>query len=196
MAEGKKKILEVRGPGAVVDPAVTDPQQKLTSIVYRKGAWVLHMLRHRIGDEAFFDGLREFYQTHAGGNATTADLRRVLEGHTSQPLEAFFDQWLRRSEVPELHVTWGWDAATAQAVVEVEQVQGGGPYEAPLQLAFHVGDEIEKRTIALRRTRDEARFPLPAPPTAMEVDPETWLLHVATVTRRAPRSARSGSTAR
>jgi aminopeptidase N len=191
MAEGKKKILELRDPGAVVDPAITDPQQKLTSIVYRKGAWVLHMLRHRIGDEAFFAGLREFYQSHAGGNATTADLRRVLEGHTSEPLEAFFDQWLRRSEVPELRVAWGWDTATRQAVVEVEQIQGGEPYEIPLEIAFHVGGEIERRTITLRRTRDEARVSLPARPTAIDVDPETWLLHVATVTRRAPRSARS-----
>jgi aminopeptidase N len=191
MAEGKKKILELRDPGAVVDPAITDPQQKLTSIVYRKGAWVLHMLRHRIGDEAFFAGLREFYQSHAGGNATTADLRRVLEGHTSEPLEAFFDQWLRRSEVPELRVAWGWDTATRQAVVEVEQIQGGEPYEIPLEIAFHVGGEIERRTITLRRTRDEARVSLPARPTAIDVDPETWLLHVATVTRRPPRSARS-----
>ena len=134
-----------------------------------------------------------FYQSHAGGNATTGDLRRVLEGHTSEPLEAFFDQWLRRSEVPELRVAWGWDTATRQAVVEVDQIQGGEPYEIPLQIAFHVGGEIERRTITLRRTRDEARVSLPARPTAIDIDPETWLLHVATVTRRAPRSARSST---
>ena len=188
MAEGKEQILKLRGngPGAVVDPAITDPRQKLTSIVYRKGAWVLHMLRHRIGDEAFFDGLREFYRRHAGGNATTEDLRRVLEDRTGQPLEAFFHQWLRRSGVPELRVAWDWDAATRQAVVEVEQLQGGEPYEASLQIAFLVGDGIERRTIALRRTQDVARFSLPAPPTSIEVDPDTWLLHVATVT--GPRS--------
>jgi len=191
MAEGTKTILELRDPGAVVDPGITDPRRKLTSIVYRKGAWVLHMLRHRIGDEAFFAGVREFYQDHAGGNATTADLRRVFEGHTSDPLEAFFDQWLRRSEIPELRVAWGWDAASRQAVIEVQQIQGGEPYEIPLQIAFHVGDEIQKRTITLRQTRDEARVSLPAPPTAIDLDPETWLLHVATVTHRALGSARS-----
>ena len=139
---------------------------------------------------AFFAGLREFYQSHAGGNATTADLRRVLEGHASEPLEAFFDQWLRRSENPELRVAWGWDAASRQAVVEVKQIQGGEPYEIPLEIDFHVGNEIHKRTITLRQTRDEARVSLPARPTTIDVDPETWLLHAATVTHRAPGSAR------
>ena len=191
MAEGKKEILELKGRGAVVDPTITDPQQKLTGIVYRKGAWVLHMLRHRMGDEAFFEGLRAFYQGHAGGNATTADLQAFLESHTSQPLEAFFEQWLRRPEVPRLRVAWYWNPASARAVVEVEQTQGGEPYETPLELAFHVGGGIESRTIQLRRARDVARFSLPGPPTAMEVDPEAWLLHVATVTRHDLRSTRS-----
>jgi aminopeptidase N len=173
--------LDARRPGAIVDPEVTDPAEKLTPLVYQKGAWVLHMLRRRIGDERFFRGMREFYRQHAGGNATTADLQRVLEAGGGGSLEGFFRQWLRRAGMPELRVSWAWDEATGEAVVDVEQIQEGAPYDAPLDLAFPGPGGAERRTMALATAHDTARFGLPARPSELEVDPEGWLLHRATV---------------
>lgn len=176
--------LHERRPGAVVDPGVTDPQEKLTPVVYQKGAWVLHMLRHRLGDERFFRGMRAFYRRYAGGNATTAELRQLLEAETGDSLEAFFGQWLLRPGMPELRVTWHWEETTGQVVVEVEQVQDGEPYEAPLELALHGPFGVERRRMTLRAPRHVARFALPKAPSAVEVDPDGWLLHRATVTAR------------
>jgi aminopeptidase N len=171
-------------PGAIVDPDVTDPQEKLTPLVYQKGAWVLHMLRRRVGDDAFFRGMREFYQRHAGGNATTADLQRVLEAETGDSLEGFFHQWLLRTGMPELRVTWDWEETTGQVVVEVAQIQDGEPYHALLDLALLGPDGVERRTMTLGKGHDVARFALPDAPSALEVDPDGWLLHQATVTAR------------
>jgi aminopeptidase N len=184
MRRGAEALLrrQKRGPEAVVDPAVTDPRAKLTPLVYQKGAWVLHMLRRRLGDEAFFRGMRAFYQGHAGGNATTADLRRVLEAESGDRLEGFLRQWLRRVDLPALRVTWGWDEASREAVVEVDQVQAGPPYQTPLDLAFQGADGARRRTMKLATARDVARFSLPAPPTTLLVDPDGWLLHGATIT--------------
>ena len=176
--------LHERRPGAIVEPEVADPREKLTPRVYQKGAWVLHMLRRRIGDERFFSGMREFYQRHAGGNATTADLRRVLEAETGDSLEGFFRQWLLRKGMPRLRLTWDWEEAAGEVVVEVVQVQDGEPYDAPLDLAFLGPGGVERRTMTLRRARDVARFALPDAPSALEVDPDGWLLHQATVAAR------------
>jgi len=186
MSKGAERLvaLQATKPGAIVDPDVTDPREKLTPLVYQKGAWVLHMLRRRLGDDAFLRGMREFYQRHSGGNATTADLRHVLETGTGDSLEAFFCQWLRRTGMPDLRVTWAWEDATREVVVEVEQAQGGEPYHAPLDLAFRGPGPTETRTMTLGAARDVARFALPDPPRALEVDPEGWLLHRATVTAR------------
>jgi aminopeptidase N len=176
--------LHRRRPGAVVDPDVPDPREKLTPLVYQKGAWVLHMLRRRLGDDAFFRGMREFYQRHAGGNATTADLRRILEDEAGESLEGFFDQWLRRAGMPDLQVTWSWDETGQEAVVEVEQTQDGEPYQATLDLAFRGSGGVERRTMALGTGREVARFALPHRPSELEVDPDGWLLHQASVTPR------------
>src|SRR5258707_13821868 len=46
---------------------------------YEKVACAFHMLRKRIGDEAFFKGLRDYYKAHRDANATTEDLRGALE---------------------------------------------------------------------------------------------------------------------
>jgi aminopeptidase N len=180
----------------VVEPEIADPRQKLTTIVYQKGAWVLHMLRRRVGDGAFFRSMRTYYQRHAGGNVTTTDLRRHLEAETGESLETFFHQWLRRSDVPELDVTWTWDPTRQEAIVAVEQVQGGAPYRTPLDLRFAGPDGKVTRTITLETARDVVRFRLKAPLSGLEVDPDGWLLHVATVTeaRTPAERARLGHT--
>jgi aminopeptidase N len=199
MSRGRTRILEVleREPRAVIEPEVDDPREKLTTIVYQKGAWVLHMLRREVGDEAFFRSMRAYYERYAGGNATTADLRRLVEAETGQSLGVFFRQWLRRDDIPELSVTWRWDRTREEAVVEVEQVQAGGPYQTPLDLGFVGSTGTEKRTMVLGATRDVARFRLDGPPTRLEVDPEGWLLCVAQVAEDRTRAwhSRPGDTA-
>ncbi|HSD66622.1 MAG TPA: M1 family metallopeptidase, partial [Vicinamibacteria bacterium] len=163
-------------PRAVVDPTIVEPAAKLSVFTYQKGAWVLHMLRRRLGDEPFFRGLRRYYEAHAGGTATTEDLRYALEAASGRELLPFFRQWLVRPGLPELEVRWRWDGKARQAVVDVTQAQAGEAYELDLDLAFHVADVVERRTVPLRRASESLRLDLPAPPTALELDPDGWLL--------------------
>jgi aminopeptidase N len=183
MARAAQAVREAdaRKPGAVVDPAVAEPAAKLSAFTYQKGAWVLHMLRRRLGDDAFFPALREFYRLHAGGNASTDDLRRVFEAATGRSLEGFFRQWLYRPGIPDLRVAWRWDETGREAVLDVEQVQPGEPYELDLDVAFRLPDGDAKRTLSLRGARESVRVGLPAAPSALEVDPDAWLLQTATV---------------
>jgi len=181
---------DAKKPGAVVDPAVVEPAAKLSAFTYQKGAWVLHMLRRKLGDEPFFRGLRRYYGAHAGGTATTEDFRHALEAGSGQDLRPFFRQWLYREGLPELSVGWRWDEATRQAVLDVAQVHGGEPYDLDVDLAFRIGDAVERRTVMLRRARESPRVSLPGAPSALEVDPGGWLLlQAATVVPRpgAPR---------
>jgi aminopeptidase N len=73
---------------------------------YQKGAWVLHMLRKRIGDERFFRGLRDYYHAHAGANATTEDLRDALEKASGQNLHDFFTRWIYGTGHPIYQMSW------------------------------------------------------------------------------------------
>jgi aminopeptidase N len=62
--------------------------------VYQKGAYVLHLLREQLGDDAFWAGLRRYTVAHAGGSVTTEDFKRSMEESTGLDLAAFFDKWV------------------------------------------------------------------------------------------------------
>ncbi|HHE46576.1 MAG TPA: M1 family peptidase, partial [Bacteroidetes bacterium] len=66
--------------------------------VYYKGAWVLHMLRRKIGDELFFETLRTYLDNPAlrYGNVESDDFIAVCNSVTGEDLDSWFHQWLYR----------------------------------------------------------------------------------------------------
>ena len=56
------------------------------------------------------------------------------------------------------------------------QLQAGDSYELDLELAFHVGNDVERRTVAIRGAKETLRVGLPGAPSAVEIDPDGWLL--------------------
>jgi hypothetical protein len=63
----------------VIDTAQTNHMALLNTNSYDKGAFVLAMLHHELGDSAFFRGIRSYYAEHRHGTALSDDLRRELE---------------------------------------------------------------------------------------------------------------------
>ncbi len=109
-----RKLLETL---EAVPPGDPGPRHLFGPSVYQRGALTLHALRQAVGEEAFFQILREWTQRYAYGNASTADFialaKEVVEasaaksGTTLQPslpasaeLDALFDRWLYRPELP------------------------------------------------------------------------------------------------
>ena len=76
------------------DTETEDLFKLLNANNYQKGAWVLHMLRHELGDENFFRGIRNYYDAHRGSLASTEDLRAALEQASGKNLQEFFARWV------------------------------------------------------------------------------------------------------
>jgi hypothetical protein len=76
-------------------------------IVYKKGAWVIHMLRHMmkdlesLDDQAFYDMLKAYYKTHKGQSVSTGQFKAFVESYTKQDLDWFFDQWVVGTQIPD-----------------------------------------------------------------------------------------------
>ncbi|MFP5245080.1 MAG: M1 family metallopeptidase, partial [Thermoanaerobaculia bacterium] len=64
-----------RNPLAIHDRSIADLTKLLNRFTYEKGAWVLHMLRGILGDEAFFAAVRDYYAAYRDRNAATSELR-------------------------------------------------------------------------------------------------------------------------
>src|SRR5678815_6081497 len=80
---------DLQGPIFMAD--VTDNKKLFGEATFDKGAWVLHMLRHVMGDEKFFDALRTYVKEYSYRNVATEDFRAVCERvylsliHISEP---------------------------------------------------------------------------------------------------------------
>jgi aminopeptidase N len=107
----------------VIDTTEHDLFRLLNRNNYQKGALVLHMLRHEIGDSAFFAGLRDYERTYRDSTALTSDLARVMARHAGRSLDWFFDQWLLQPGYPRLRTSWTYDAAHHTARITVREVQ-------------------------------------------------------------------------
>ncbi len=75
-------------------------------IVYKKGAWVLHMLRMMMydwqnkSDVRFTKLIRDYYLNFKGKKASTEDFQHMVEKHFEKPMDGFFQQWIYGTEIP------------------------------------------------------------------------------------------------
>ena len=144
---------------------------------YEKGAWVLHMLRSRLGDEAFFKGLRDYYNAHKEANATTEDLRAALEKSSGKDLKEFFTRWVYGSGHPRYELVWAMERSSVTSVtVRLNQLQAGDAFLDPVPVEFAVGGKKLRRTIVPTGKSTEVTIQLPANPTAVTIDPDDTLL--------------------
>jgi len=86
----------------------TDVGNIFSLIVYDKGAWVLHMLRHVVGDSTFFDILRAYYSDprFAYKDAVTEDFQEVCETISGMDLSYFFQEWIYGEYRPGYRYSW------------------------------------------------------------------------------------------
>ena len=113
--------------------------------LYEKGGRVLHMLRHALGDAAFWASLAHYLTKHRHGVVESRDLARAVEDATGKNMDWLFSQWvLDGAGHPELEVAFRWDPAERIASVTVEQrhkVEAKTPlFRIPTLLRFRVGD--------------------------------------------------------
>ena len=87
-----------------LSPAPGDPGAAglFDASVYRRGALTLHSLRLAVGDDVFFEILREWVVRFGGGSASTEDFVALSEELSGQELSPFFDAWLGSGALPPL----------------------------------------------------------------------------------------------
>lgn len=75
---------------------------------YNKGAMVLHMMRKKMGDANFFEGLKTYlnHPEHAYGYAKTEDFKAIMEAVGSQDLTEFFGDWIYGEGYPSFDLRW------------------------------------------------------------------------------------------
>lgn len=163
------------------------------TIIYSKGAYVVHMIRammrdpgSRNPDERFIAMMKDFLQSYSWKSASTDDFRKVVDRHMTPPMNAgetgtmewFFNQWVHGTEVPRLRSTITVEAATPgkfrlSGEVWQEGVSAGFRTVVPIYIDF--GNDLVVpvgtiRVVGSNRSKVEAEIPLPRVPKRVVIN--------------------------
>jgi aminopeptidase N len=139
------------------------------------------MLRHVVGDEKFFAGIRDYYRAYRDRNALTEDFRRVMEARAGRPLDWFFREWIYEPGFPAYEAAWRWDAQSKRLRLRVRQTQGGALFRMPLDVEFRAGGVARRETVEVGAREESFDFKLDAKPDSVSLDPDEWVLKTAAV---------------
>lgn len=175
--EDMNRAIEGGKKAPVVDRRYEDSGEMFDNRAYPKGAFILHMLRHRLGDEKFWGAVKSYLTHFAHSPVETDDLRRSMEIESGRSLEKFFYDWTLRPGAPGVSVNYDWSEDDKLAKIVVKQTQDAEAFHFPVEIEFHMDDN----TTSLLRgevTEKEQRlyFPLKKRPSMVLVDPNLAVL--------------------
>jgi aminopeptidase N len=160
-------------------PTVDTTYQSLMDLLnpnsYQKGAWFLHMLRTEIGDSAFWNGIRSYYDEYKYSNAATKDFQAVMEAESGKDLGVFFHQWLREALHPTLLINNG--VKCGKNFLEINQKQTTHIFEFDLEVELLYEDgSSEMKTFSVSKRNERFKFKSQKKITGFKYDPNVKLL--------------------
>lgn len=165
--------------GSVFIKDTTNKDALFSETTFQKGAWVLHMLRHVMGDEKFSRSLKAYVKTFSYKSASTEDFETVCEKEYGRPLGWFFKEWIYGVNRPAYEYKWeGADNGHGSTVkLTVNQAQrDADTFEMPIDVVVKT-DAGEQRFVAWEKSKSQDfEFPVDGHVDQVEIDPDGWIL--------------------
>jgi aminopeptidase N len=148
------------------------------SLTYRKGASIIHMIRHEVGDELFFNILRQFLNDYSDSVATADDFKNTAEQVSGWDFDVFFQQWFYGTGYPVLDVAW--ESRNDSLYIYLDQT-GSDPSGTPFfnilvdfKIEYFGGDTL----VQFRQENASETFVMPFQERVFRItpDPDDWLL--------------------
>jgi len=179
----KSKISSVTsssGGSVYVDDTTSVNRIFSSRLSYSKGAMVLHMVRKQIGDDNFFNGIKNYLADINLINkfASTENFKEHLEATSGKDLDDFFNDWIYGQGYPIYKITW-WQDEDNKGTLTIEQNQSHSSvdfFELKVPIKFN-GDGVSK-LIHFDNTYDKQEFTyeLDFKVNSVAFDPESDLI--------------------
>jgi len=151
-----------------------DDSSEFDGNAYGKGGLVLYMLRHQIGEEAFYRGLKHYLEVNRGKNVVTADLVKAIEEETHTNVDQFFTQWAYGAGAPKFDLGYKYDDAKRQVILKVKQTQKVegrvGIFRIPTDVEITTAAGARVYPITISKTEEVFALPADSTPTMVLFD--------------------------
>ena len=170
--------------GAVylTDTDITDVNRIFDGrLTYNKGAMVLEMLRFKLGDALFFQGMKNYLADTnlAYKYAVTTDFQSHMEAVYGSSLTEFFNDWIYNQGYPSYTITaQNWGTGQARFVVNQTQSDASVSYfEMPVPVRIHGAGGLQQDIVLDNTSNGQVIIQsVPFPITSIEFDPEVHLI--------------------
>lgn len=170
--------------GTIVRTDTTTGDDVFNLIVYDKGAWVLHMLRHVLGDSVFLAALNDYtHSQYLFNSLTTDEYIDFWEQSTGRELNWFFDQWLYGEYRP--HYLWAFfneptDSGTYNIYLALDQMQTTEPqvFVMPVDVVIQLeSGPTDTLSLWVGSRKNMFAFEFASPMEHLYIDPGDWLMN-------------------
>ena len=175
-------ITSQEGGSTFVDDTTSVNRIFSGRLTYRKGAMILNMIRYKLGDENFFQAIKNYLSDTnlAFDYARTSDLQFHLETVSGMDLTEFFSDWFYGEGYPSYEVNWHQNSSNNIVRFTVNQTQSHSSvsfFEMPLPVLVQgAGGESEIIRLEVSENAQTFNTEIPFEITSIEIDPETQLI--------------------
>jgi hypothetical protein len=158
---------------------VRKSDERDNAIGYHKSAFVFHLLRREIGDEAFWRGLKTLVSRYRNRAADWENIEAVFGEESRRDLRGFFEQWVERGGAPSL--SFG-DAAASRVNgndgrdawrLAIRIQQSGRPFRMAVPVKIVMNNGTETRWVSLGLSSEQmAEFTVQDQPLLVQLDPD------------------------
>lgn len=180
MINTQNNVMSQNGGSVYIPPSEISPDNISRifngRLSYRKGAAIIHVLRHEINDDAlFFDVLQNFQSLYADSTATGEDFKSVAEDITGMDLQQFFNQWYYGEGYPKYDIEWYMEGDNL--IMNVLQTTSSSTplFDMTMSYRIHFPDN-NTQIIRLHQSQNFEQFVIPVnqPVLSIQVDPDNW----------------------
>lgn len=148
------------------------------AVGYGKTLMLFHMLRRKIGDEKFSNGLHSFYRQYRQKTASFGDIEKVFSEVSDQDLSAFFLQWVHKVGAPNFNLkdvqVEKLTSGKFKIKAQIEQTQQGDAYQLNLPIVVSLQGEKKSKQIIFAVSNKTELFEMEfdSRPLRLDIDPE------------------------
>jgi hypothetical protein len=153
-----------------------------SGLSYNKASWVLHMLRHVVGDSTFFNILQTYYADlrYQYGTITTEEFEALCEDVSEMDLGYFFQEWIYEEYYPTYAYNWSYveNGGLYEIDLEIEQLQTNHIFKMPVDITIETASGDTTLVVWDSLAVQSFALVVESEPTGLLVDKDEWILRV------------------
>lgn len=153
-----------------------DKEDVFDQVSYPKGGRILNMLRHYVGNDAFYASINKYLTDNKFKNGEAQQLRLAFEAVTGQDLNWFWNEWYYGTGHPVLDISYVYDDAAKTAKVIVQQKQKQQLFKMPVNIDIYTNGNKVRHQVWMKNAVDTFSFSYSTKPDLINFDGDKILL--------------------